>query len=136
MMTVKCRCATCQQLVTQWIDDKCVKCYNGQFYKAGERAATILCVRGMAKLRQEHTAEMSRFREVDSENNRFWSSLVNSYRDRLEVRMVDKATAYFGRAAYAFWSFVGLFRLFTFVSFFRLLTGVAGLRNLLPWPKK
>lgn len=28
MNTIKCRCSVCNQLVTKWIDTKCIPCYD------------------------------------------------------------------------------------------------------------
>jgi hypothetical protein len=91
MLTPKCRCAVCSCLVTNWIGDKCTRCYNAEV----TNPVILKYDRMLLQEGTSHLKEVTRLREVELENNRFWASLVKSYRDRFEVRMVDKAKYYF-----------------------------------------
>ncbi len=125
MITIKCRCVTCDTLVEKFIEDKCIRCYHDTIIQP----VAIKYDRMLLQESAFNLSEVTRLREVDLENNRFWSSCVESYRNRLEVRMVDRAKHYVWYVTHLFWSFVGFVRLLS-------IGGVAGFRNILPWQQK
>lgn len=119
----KCRCVTCSTLVEKWIDDKCVGCYHDAIKAPFLADIAQYQAEHLALLKSKHV-ETSRLREVELENNRFWSSCVEQYRSRFEVQIVDQIKSYAFNVAYFFWSVFFFIRVFTigaYRSFPRLL---------------
>lgn len=122
MTTPKCRCTVCNSLAAEWIDDKCVRCYNNAINQPIiMKYDKLLLQEGIS-----HLEATTHLREVELENNRFWSSLVNQYRSRLEVRMVDAVMKSLWKALYFFRALSESIRFFF----------GGGYRKLFTWTKK